>query len=139
MYLSRFLPKEILSPSLKHGKGNLVIRKGLVVMQFAASAALIVGVMVIYQQTKYIQNKNLGFAADNVMAISIGGLSGEENLGALEQEFKKLSEVTAVSMVQGYPGMDVSGRTLRKKGTDNNGLNIQTNVTDAGIVDALKL
>jgi len=139
LYLSRFLPKEILSPSLKRGKGNLVIRKGLVVMQFAASAALIVGVMVIYQQTKYIQNKNLGFAADNVMAISIGGLNGDENHHALEQEFKKLSEVTAVSMVQGYPGMDVSGRTLRKKETDNKGLNIQTNVSDAGIVDALKL
>ncbi|WP_228236565.1 ABC transporter permease [Allomuricauda sp. M10] len=139
MYLSRFLPKEILSPSLKRGKGNVVIRKGLVVMQFAASAALIVGVMVIYQQTQYIQNKNLGFAADNVMAISIGGMRDNENRNALEQEFKNLSEVTAVSMAQGYPGMDVSGRTLRKNDTEEQGLNIQTNVTDAGIVDALKL
>lgn len=108
-------------------------------MQFAASTALIVGVMVIYQQTQYIQNKNLGFAADNVMAVSIGGLRGEENKDALVQEFKNLSEVTAVSMVQGYPGMDVSGRTLKRKGTDEQGLNIQTNVTDASIVDALKL
>lgn len=139
LYLSRFLPKEILSPSLKRGKGNVVIRKGLVVMQFAASTALIVGVMVIYQQTKYIQNKNLGFAADNVMAISVGGLRGEENKDALLQEFKNLSEVTAVSMAQGYPGMDVSGRTIRRKETDQQGLNIQTNVADAGIVDALKL
>lgn len=139
LYLSRFLPKEILSPSLKRGKGNVVIRKGLVVMQFAASTALIVGVMVIYQQTKYIQNKNLGFAADNVMAISVGGLRGEENKEALVQEFKNLSEVTAVAMAQGYPGMDVSGRTIRAKETDQQGLNIQTNVADAGIVDALKL
>lgn len=139
LYLSRFMPKEILSPSLTRGKGNVLIRKGLVVMQFAASTALIVGVMVIYQQTKYIQNKNLGFAADNVMAISVGGLREGENKRALVQEFENLSEVTAVSMVQGYPGMDVSGRTLRKKETDEQGLNIQTNVTDAGIVDALKL
>ncbi|MDF0714871.1 ABC transporter permease [Muricauda sp. 334s03] len=139
MYLSRFLPKEILSPSLKQGKGNVMIRKGLVVMQFAASTALIVGVMIIYQQTQYIQNKNLGFVADNVMAISIGGLRGNENRNALEQEFKNLSEVTAVSMAQGYPGMDVSGRTIRKNDTEENGLNIQTNVTDAGVVDALKL
>ncbi|WP_318343825.1 ABC transporter permease [Flagellimonas baculiformis] len=139
LYLSRFMPKEILSPSLTRGKGNVLIRKGLVVMQFAASTALIVGVMVIYQQTKYIQNKNLGFAADNVMAISVGGLREGENKRALVQEFENLSEVTAVSMVQGYPGMDVSGRTLRKKETDEQGMNIQTNVTDAGIVDALKL
>src|SRR5690606_3636882 len=76
---------------------------------------------------------------DNVMAISVGGLRGEENKEALVQEFKNLSEVTAVSMAQGYPGMDVSGRTIRGKETDQQGLNIQTNVADAGIVDALKL
>ncbi len=139
LYLSRFLPKEILSPSLKRGMGNILIRKGLVVMQFAASTALIVGVMVIYQQTKYIQNKDLGFAADNVMAISIGGLRGSENRDALSQELKNLSEVTAVSFAQGYPSMDVSGRTLRRNNSEEQGLNIQTNVSDAGIVDALKL
>ncbi|MCR9228527.1 MAG: ABC transporter permease [Flavobacteriaceae bacterium] len=139
MYLSRFLPKEILSPSLKRGKGKVMIRKGLVVMQFAASTALIVGVMVIYQQTKYIQNKNLGFTAENVMAISVGGLRDNDNRDALEQEFKNLSEVTAVSMAQGYPGRDVSGRTLKRKGSEEQGMNIQTNVTDAGIVEALKL
>lgn len=139
LYLSRFLPKEILSPSLKRGMGNILIRKGLVVMQFAASTALIVGVMVIYQQTDYIQNKDLGFVADNVMAISIGGLRGNENRDALTQELKNFSEVTAISMVQGYPSMDVSGRSLRKNNSEEQGLNIQTNVTDAGIIDALKL
>ncbi|MBQ4913024.1 ABC transporter permease [Maribacter sp. MMG018] len=139
LYLSRFLPKEILSPSLKRGMGNILIRKGLVVMQFAASTALIVGVMVIYQQTDYVQNKDLGFAADNVMAISIGGLRGNENRDALTQELENFTEVTAVSMAQGYPSMDVSGRSLRKNNLEEQGLNIQTNVADGGIIDALKL
>ncbi len=139
LYLSRFLPKEILSPSLKQGKGNVLVRKGLVIMQFAASTALIVGVMVIYQQTQFIQNKNLGFNAENVVAVSVGGLRGNENKNALAQEFKNLAEVTSVAFAQGYPGMGVSGRNLRRKATDEQNLNIQTNVADAEIVDVLKL
>ncbi|WP_419212799.1 ABC transporter permease [Maribacter sp. X9] len=139
LYLSRFLPKEILSPSLKQGKGNAVVRKGLVVLQFAASAALIVGVLVIYQQTRFIQHKNLGFAPENVMAISVRGLRGAENQSALIQEFKSLTDVTSVAMAQGYPSIDVSGRTLRKNQSDEHGLNIQTNVADAEIIDVLNL
>lgn len=139
LYLSRFLPKEILSPSLKKGKGNVVVRKGLVVLQFAASAALIVGVLVIYQQTRFIQHKNLGFAPENVLAISVRGLRGVENQSALVQEFKNLTDVTSVAMAQGYPSIDVSGRTLNKDRSDGHVLNIQTNVADAEILDVLKL
>ncbi|MDC6388230.1 ABC transporter permease [Maribacter sp. PR1] len=139
LYLSRFLPKEILSPSLKQGKGNMAVRKGLVVLQFAASASLIVGVLVIYQQTQFIQNKNLGFAPENVMAISVRGLRGMENQSAMVQELKSLTDVTSVAMAQGYPSVDVSGRTLKKNQSDEHGLNIQTNVADAEIIDVLNL
>ncbi|MEH6680563.1 MAG: ABC transporter permease [Sediminicola sp.] len=139
LYLSRFLPRQILSPSLKTDKGNLLIRKGLVVVQFAASAALIVGALVIYQQMKFIQNKDLGFAAENVLALSINGVGGADKQNALIQEFSGLPEVTSLAMAQGYPGMDVSGRSLRKNESDERMLNIQTNVADAGIVDVLKL
>tara|TARA_R110000796_G_scaffold88850_6_gene191972 strand:- start:36439 stop:38820 length:2382 start_codon:yes stop_codon:yes gene_type:complete len=139
LYLSQFLPKEILSTSLKQGKGNVVVRKGLVVLQFAASAALIVGVLVIYQQTQFIQNKNLGFAPENVIAISVRGLDGVQNQSTLAQEFKNFTDVNAVAMAQGYPGIDVSGRTLKKDQSDEHGLNIQTNVADAEIIDVLKL
>lgn len=139
LYLSHFLPREILSPSLKQGRGNILVRKGLVIMQFAASTALIVGVLVIYQQTRYIQDIDLGFTAENLMAISVGGLRGQEKLDALEQEVMNLPEVRAVAFAQGYPGMDVSGRTLKNKTSDRGFINISTNVSDAGIVEALNL
>ena len=139
LYLSRFMPKEILSPSFKQGKGNTIVRKGLVVLQFAASAALIVGVLVIYQQTQFIQNKNLGFKPDNVVAISVKGLRGKENRNALETEFKNLADVSSVAYTQGYPGIDVSGRSLRTDVSQNQSLNIQTNVADAEVLEVLKL
>ena len=140
LYLSKFLPREILSPSSKQDKGNVWLRKGLVVLQFTASAALIVGVLVIYQQTKYIQNKKLGFSPENIVAISTRGLRGNENQNALIQEFRKNVDVNAVAFAQGYPGMDVSGYVLQKNVSDGErGLGIQTNTTDAGIIHVLKL
>ena len=140
LYLSRFLPREVLSPSLKQGKGNVLFRKGLVVFQFAASAALIVSVLVIYQQTKYIQNKDLGFSPENVLAISTRGIRGAENTNALVQELQANSNVKSISFAQGYPGMEVSGYVLQKDWSDEEqGIGIQANTADANILNVLKL
>lgn len=138
LYLSKFLPKEVLSPSLKHEKGNAFVRKGLVVLQFAASAALIVGVLVIYQQTRFIQNKNLGFDSDNIMVISTKGMR-TENRTTMTQEFKNKAEVSNVAMAQGYPGISVSGYSLFKNASFKKGLGIQANVSDATITDVLEM
>ncbi len=140
LFLSKFSPKEVLSPSLKHEKGNVLVRKGLVVLQFAASAALIVGVLIIYQQTNYIQNKKLGFSPENVMAISTRGLRGNENKTALAQEFKNMAEVKSVVFAQGFPGMDVSGYILSKSESgEDQGIALQANTAEANILDVLKL
>ena len=139
LYLSRFLPRETLSPGLKGGKGNVLVRQGLVIAQFAASTALIVGVLVIHEQTRYIQSKNLGFTPENVLALSVGGLGTQANRSALAQEIEKQVGVTALAYAQGYPSMGVSGRTLKKNPSDTEGLSINTNVADAGIVEALRL
>jgi ABC-type antimicrobial peptide transport system permease subunit len=60
-YLSRFKPVSILKGKLQISSGESWIRKGLVVFQFATSVILIVSVLVIYQQMKFIQHVNLGY------------------------------------------------------------------------------
>lgn len=140
LYLSKFLPIQVLSPSLKHEKGNTLIRKGLVVMQFAASASLIVGVLIIYQQTNFMLNKKLGFSAENVVAISTRGLQNGENKRALIQEFKSNPNIKSVAFAQGFPGMEVSGYVLQKSELDGErGLGIQANTSDGHIIEVLKL
>lgn len=139
VHLSRFSPIMALSSVQGKGKGSSYVRKGLVVFQFAASIILMIGMLVFYQQIEFMRNKKLGFNPENVVAISATGIRGNQNKNALIQEFKGLGEVSAVAMAQGYPGLGVSGRTLRKKSGDLDGLNIQTNVTDNGIIDVLQL
>ncbi len=137
-YLSGFSPNTILKNKATGG-GNGVVRKGLVVLQFAASVILIVGVLVVYQQIQYMQDKNLGYNPENVIAIATGGINNDANEEALLQEFKALTTVSEVGMAQGFPGLDVSGRSIFKDENDEQGLNIQTNVSDASIIDVLQL
>ena len=137
-YLSGFSPISILNTSLKSGGSILNIRKGLVVLQFTASVILIIGVMVIYQQTQFMQNQKLGYNPENVIAISTAAVRSDENRSALINGLNALSEVKGVSMAQGFPSMNVSGRTLKRNENDN-GINIRTNFSDAGITDVLQL
>ena len=137
-YLSSFSPKAILSQKMGRS-GNGVIRKGLVVLQFASSVILIIGVLVVYQQIQFMMDKNLGYSPENVIAISTGGINSQTNKQALIQEFAALTTVSKVGMAQGFPGLDVSGRSLFKDENDEQGLGIQSNVSDASITDVLQL
>jgi putative ABC transport system permease protein len=72
-YLSGFKPIAVLKGNIKNSFSELLARKGLVVFQFVISMVLIVGVLVIYQQVKYAQSKNLGYTKDNVVAFEKEG------------------------------------------------------------------
>lgn len=139
LYLSRFSPKAALSSANSPGKGNAMIRKGLVVLQFAASVVLIVGILVVYQQIQFIKNQRLGFEPENVVAISTAALHQDSQRTALLEDFRALTSVTAAAMAQGYPGMGVSGNLIYKNENDTQGKNIQTNVADAEIIEVLRL
>lgn len=71
--LSAFRPIQVLK-----GKLNLtgfdwtaVMRKGLVVAQFAISIILIIGTLIAYNQLRYLQQANLGFDKEQVVMINI--------------------------------------------------------------------
>ena len=138
LHLSKFSPKRIMNPSYRRANFDGFIRKTLVILQFSASVILIVGVVVVHQQLKFIQNKNLGYNPENVIAISTAGIRKSESIEALNNRLSSLASVSAVSLAQGFPGMGVSGRSIYKL-NDEAGLPVQTNHTDASIVKALNL
>lgn len=68
-YLSSFKPIAVLKGKLTTTNKGFGLRSGLVVFQFFISVALIIGTIVVYQQMKYIQNKDLGFNKDQIITI----------------------------------------------------------------------
>lgn len=69
LYLSGFAPALVLKGKLRNAVGELLIRKGLVAFQFTLSFVLILGVLVVYRQIRFIQTKNLGYDRDHVISF----------------------------------------------------------------------
>jgi putative ABC transport system permease protein len=68
-YLSSFKPIAVLKGKLVTTHKSFGLRSALVVFQFFISVALIIGTIVVHQQMKYIQNKDLGFNKEQLIVI----------------------------------------------------------------------
>ena len=73
LFLSGFQPVKVLKGNLKSLGGNRLFRDGLVVIQFVVSIVLLVGTIVIYNQLRFIKNRNPGFAKDNLIYMQMKG------------------------------------------------------------------
>lgn len=99
-FLSAFQPVKVLKGSLSGGMKSGALRNVLVVIQFCASIFLVIGTLVILNQLKFIQNKNLGFDRDRVVIINDAYLA-RRNVQALKTELESFPEVKSAS-VSGY-------------------------------------
>jgi putative ABC transport system permease protein len=83
-YLSSFKPIAVLKGKLTGNHKSFGLRSSLVVFQFFISVALIIATIVVYQQMKYIQNKDLGYNKEQIIM-----LPNSYALGKNEQVFKQ--------------------------------------------------
>ena len=68
LILSRFQPVLAIKGEARLGGRNLLTRT-LIILQYAASIALIIGTGVMLQQQDYVRNKNLGFNKEHIAII----------------------------------------------------------------------
>ncbi|WPU93617.1 ABC transporter permease [Mucilaginibacter sabulilitoris] len=73
LYLSGFNPVKVLKGNVKSMGGNLLFRNALVVVQFMVSIVLLIGTVVIYNQLKFIRDRNPGFEKANLMYVPMTG------------------------------------------------------------------
>ncbi|ANI89441.1 hypothetical protein A9P82_09115 [Arachidicoccus ginsenosidimutans] len=139
LVLSSFSPLTLMKKKISKNLFDIFFRKGLVVLQFTCSVVLIIAVMIVSQQMKFIGKKNLGFQPNGVVSIGLSGIENKQQFDALKNNFKNISGVMDVSAVQAIPGEGASGRSLYKSTDDKNGLQIQTCHTDAHIINTLGL
>ncbi len=73
LYLSGFDAMSSLRGLFTSGRKAELVRKGLVVFQFAVAIILMVCTMVVYNQLQLIHNTNLGQDKDRILSIRLGG------------------------------------------------------------------
>ncbi|UII31060.1 ABC transporter permease [Fulvivirga ulvae] len=100
-FLSGFAPARVLKGGYNKVSGGR-IRNGLVVVQFTISVFLIIGSIVVFQQVKFIQNKDLGFQKDQILVLDDVSAAGKQ-LEPFREEIKRISQVKQVSLSSYLP------------------------------------
>ncbi|MDW7691724.1 ABC transporter permease [Flammeovirgaceae bacterium SG7u.111] len=95
-YLSGFKPISVLKGKIQTALSELLIRKGLVVFQFAMSFIFLVGVFVIYKQVDFVRTKNIGYNKENVVYFEIEG-EIKQSREAFLTELKRIPGVVGAS------------------------------------------
>ncbi len=97
-YLSSFDPIQVLKGKAKGAVGEVWLRKGLVVFQFALSIVLMVGVLILFKQMTFLQEKNLGYDQKNLIRFGIQGEVATK-LETFLKEVKNLDGVEEASAI----------------------------------------
>lgn len=104
LYLSGFLPAHTLkgSKGSESGSSNK-LRLLLVVFQFATSIVLVVSMLVVYGQTMFVNEKDVGYQSANKMVLN---LNGADNIESLRNELLAIPEIQSVVFSSEAPTSD---------------------------------
>lgn len=109
--LSSYQPIRVLKGNIKTSAGGLGLRKGLVVVQFAASIALIAGTFVVQKQLSFMRQQDLGLNIDQTLIVKGPGIKDstyQSRLAFFKQEVKKLPAIRQAGISSSIPGRELS-------------------------------
>ena len=109
LYLSSFRPAQVLKSAGKSHGSATIIRKGLVVAQFAVSIVFIISSIIIYQQIQHVRARDVGYEKGNLVNVSVSG--------NMIDEFYPIKE----DMVASGTVQDVALTNTRMLSSGNNG------------------
>lgn len=107
LVLSSFKPVQVLKGRYSGNMRGVVLRKALVVFQFAASVALITGTFTVYTQLMYMRNKDLGMNISQLLIIKAPSVRGNEfarDVKTYKTEMGRYPAVSKVTASQSIPG-----------------------------------
>ncbi|MBV6645241.1 MAG: ABC transporter permease [Cyclobacteriaceae bacterium] len=118
LYLSGFNPLLILKGKLTTSNKDQWLRQGLVVFQFGASLVLIISVLVVYHQMKYVQNKSLGYKSDNILNFETVGMNAQKQQAFLSEVKNVPGVVKASGISHALFGAQKSSANITWEGKD---------------------
>ena len=122
--LSSFRPVLVLKGKFSASKKGIVLRKGLVIGQFAITVALIIGSFVVYKQIKFMNEQELGMNINQMLVIKPPMLSDFDSSfiikeNSFKEEIKQIARVKGVTSSNRIAG-DELGRSFDVHRTDDN-------------------
>ncbi|MEO5889874.1 MAG: FtsX-like permease family protein, partial [Ferruginibacter sp.] len=124
--LSGFQPIYVLKGLFKSSRGGIVLRKGLIIGQFATSVILIAGTIIVFQQVSYMRNQKLGADINQTLVLdganSITDSLYQNSFQPFKNDVLKITGVKNVTASSNVMGQEIywtnGGHRL---GADNKG------------------
>jgi len=128
-YLSRFNPIIIMKGTIGPGYSRFSLRKFLVIIQFAISLFMIISTWGVYDQLRYMKQKDVGFDKENVVRMVLNTRSMIRQSTVLKQAFKTLPNIISVGGTGAAVG-EGSGKTIMlvetQEGMSERGVNLSS-------------
>jgi putative ABC transport system permease protein len=116
LVLSRYRPSRVLRGGGVDSRGSRLPRRILVTTQFAISAALIVGTVVVYQQMQFVLDKDLGFQKEQIVVLPIGKTDISDQGAAFKQTLLQHPEIIHAAGSNSVPGATTKSFTIHPEG-----------------------
>ncbi|MFP4024450.1 MAG: ABC transporter permease [Thiohalospira sp.] len=120
VYLSKFNPVRILKGITKKGGSNEYLKKGLVIFQFSIAIFLIISLLIMNLQMKYVKSKDLGFDKEHILIINNLKPGIIKDLNVIKPELENLPEVISVSGSESIPTQNNMVQNTYKSGDNPN-------------------
>jgi putative ABC transport system permease protein len=109
--LSRYRPVSVLKGLFKNSAGGLLLRKGLMVGQFATSIMLIAGTIIVFRQVAYMRSQHLGANIDRTLVLNGAAAPTDTayrlSLASFKNEMQQLPEVKGFTASSAVMGLEI--------------------------------
>lgn len=101
LILSSFAPIRVLKGKFANSSSGELLRKGLVISQFAISLVMIISTIIVYSQTNFMRNQDLGFEKEQLLVIET---DRTDKTDLFVQELLNNSNIKSISTASAVPG-----------------------------------
>ncbi len=126
LVLSGFRPVAVLKGKFRNSRSGVRLRKGLVVVQFAASVVLIAATFIVFRQVQFMQGRDLGIDTDYVVGFRLPGVPNDQ------QEAHRTTVQSFNEALRTHTAIETVGGTSNLPGGD--GADINSTTTKVGLV-----
>ncbi len=143
--LSSFKPVLVLKGKFTKSAKGIVLRKALVVSQFAITVALIIGSVVIYQQIKFMNAQQLGMNIDQILIVSPPSLSSFDSSfinkeNSFKHEIEKIANVKGTSTSDRVAGDEMARAfNIHLTGDNNTTFSMRNMGADADFINVYNI
>jgi ABC-type antimicrobial peptide transport system permease subunit len=101
-YMSSIMPSKIIKGMTENGMGNSRLKQIMVIIQFITSIVLLVGSYAVFNQVKFLQTKDLGYTADNIIYLPINN-NIRKHFDSFKNDLAGHSNISSLTSTSSFP------------------------------------